>query len=345
MSKYTWNIKKLIEIKEKLNINNFNSIEEFEEISNVYDLLINSYIKDTFEEYIEYDEINQLDYYKNLIKPYLNKQAYEILSTLNDYLNENKLFINRGPTEKIKMSNSDIFELMNIVFKQIPNKNLYNSFRKVSDTTRNLINIKYSKNTNQTYGATYIDSYNHIPYATIYRNNTSIDLVTTFHEIFHMIVRENEETHFSYKPKTIYKETEGYFANLILGDILTDIGLTKDFRKIQVADLMSTRDALYGISSSKAFINSVDNEQSTKNLYIDDYLLDDIDIAFSYLTALDLYNLYQKDPEKVIDIILNLTKLNGENPKVELENMGITFHKDGCTNYKNHYEKIKRLNQ
>ena len=71
-----------------------------------------------------------------------------------------------------------------------------------------------------------------------------MDLATTFHEIFHMIVRKNEESLFSYKSKTIYKETEGYFANLLLPDILTDIGLIKDYRKIQVNDLMTTRDAL-----------------------------------------------------------------------------------------------------
>ena len=345
MNKYKWDIKKLIDAKKKLNVNDFKSIEEFEEVSDLYNLLISTYIKDIFEEYIEYDDFNQLEYYEEVIKPYINRSAFEILSTLNNYLGENKLFINRGTTEKIRMSNDEVFELMNIIFKHIPNKNLYNAFISVSEPTKSLINIKYSKNIGQTYGTTYIDTHNHIPYATIYRENTTMDLTTTFHEIFHMIVRKNEESLFSYKPKTIYKETEGYFANLLLPDILTDIGLIKDYRKIQVNDLMTTRDALYGISSSKKFVSAADKGQNIKDLYIDDYLLDDMDIAFSYLTALDLYNMYQSNPEKVLDTILNLSSLSGSFPQQELEKIGATFHVDGCKNYKEHYEKVKKLNQ
>ena len=96
MNKYKWDIKKLIDAK------------EFEEVSDLYNLLISAYIKDTFEEYIEYDDLNQLEYYEEVIKPYINRPAFEILSTLNDYLGENKLFINRGTTEKIRMSNDEI---------------------------------------------------------------------------------------------------------------------------------------------------------------------------------------------------------------------------------------------
>ena len=68
MNKYKWDIKKLIDAKKKLNVNDFKSIEEFEEVSDLYDILISTYIKDTFEEYIEYDDFNQLEYYENYIK-------------------------------------------------------------------------------------------------------------------------------------------------------------------------------------------------------------------------------------------------------------------------------------
>lgn len=206
MNKYKWDIKKLIEVKKKLNVNDFKSIEEFEEVSNLYDLLISTYIKDTFEEYIEYDDFNQLEYYEEVIKPYINRPAFEILSTLNNYLGENKLFINRGTTEKIRMSNDEVFELMNIIFRHIPNKDLYNAFISVSEPAKNLINIKYSKNIGQTYGTTYIDTYNHIPYATIYRENTTMDLTTTFHEIFHMIVRKMKSPFFLINQKQYIKK-------------------------------------------------------------------------------------------------------------------------------------------
>ena len=63
MNKYKWDTKKLMDAKKKLNVNNFKSIEEFEEVSDLYNLLISTYIKDTFEEYIEYD-----DFKKEIIK-------------------------------------------------------------------------------------------------------------------------------------------------------------------------------------------------------------------------------------------------------------------------------------
>ena len=48
---------------------------------------------------------------------------------------------------------------------------------------------------------------------------------------------------------------------------------------------------------------------------------------------------------KVLDTILSLSSLSGSFPQQELEKIDATFHVDGCKNYKEHYEKVKKLNQ
>ena len=59
---------------------------------------------------------------------------------------------------------------------------------------------------------------------------------------------------------------------------------------------------------------------------------EDITYAFSYLAALDLYNLYKADPEKAINHLYNIKNFTGKNIEIELKSIDCTFYEDEYQN-------------
>ena len=75
-------------------------------------------------------------------------------------------------------------------------------------------------------------------------------------------------------------------------------------------------------------------------MLIDYELSNDIDYTISYLTALDLFNKYQEDPEKALSYLKLIPQLTGDNPKKDLASIESTFFEDG---YQNLEEKCNQL--
>ena len=87
------------------------------------------------------------------------------------------------------------------------------------------------------------------------------------------------------------------------------------------------------------------NLSITENDYFQ-YMSDSFDSkvcnAFSYFVALDLIEIYNKDKEKGLDLFTKVSKLRGNDPKKELDSIGINFMSDNSKNFKKHIKSLKK---
>lgn len=346
MKKFVWDIEKIREIQKSLDNSEIKKNSNlYEELKEVYKILLSSYKKNNYNDFQldEYLPSNFKEYFLEEILPFINMEALLILEKIKPKIKNCKPFQQACYEAKIKFNNEELFEIISMFFKSIPNKELYNSFLELTDYKKGLINIQYVKDSNNCHGFCIVDSYNHIPYINVLRNNTALDLAALFHEIFHMIVRCNETPNHINSKSTIYDEVEGYFSNLLICDLAIQNGFeNRYFDFITTNDLLSSILSLQYIDGTISFIKNIENNPNIDE-FVNPYIGEDISTAFSYLCALDFYNLYKNDPEGTINNILKLASLKGENIQDELSNIGISFFDDNCTNLKNHYYKIKRM--
>jgi len=357
MNKYKWNINKIRKIRDKCtteleeaikNNDDYTTRYLLEYIPMLYSEILRSYNidkRDIFDlielEKTPNTEDEKLDFFWTRVMPFINYEAADIildnpldLSTIDNFTPD--------VSKLIVLNNDELFEVINTLFKNIPNQKLYQKFLEITNPAKQLINIQYSQNFYGYLGTTMVDPYSHISYGNIIRNNTSQDIITLFHEIFHMIVRRYEHVFSNDTKSVIYKETEGYFANMIITDLIKQIGLdVHPFLQFQIYETVNN------INNYKRVITSLNNLYSKAHdpaSYIDFDLETNLNSIFSFQTALDFYYLYQKDPEETINKILNLDLLTGENIKKELSNNEISFFQDNNANLRKHFKKIKKLN-
>ena len=65
-----------------------------------------------------------------------------------------------------------------------------------------------------------------------------------------------------------------------------------------------------------------------------------IQVQRFYLTALDLFKQYETDPEKALYHLLQIPRLEGTEPKKDLEKINVTFFEDGYKNLENQCKKL-----
>ena len=335
MTKYQWDINKIRKLKQDC-INNtqllnnkklFNSQQEF------YDILIKFYMFDKLYTYMEYNETDEpID--DEFFIP--NIEALNIIEKLNQNINNLQDKQNPYLNQRIFLNNNELIELVREFVNLIPSKELNASFDKFFNPKNHFVNINYTKIPFGIHGITKTDYINKICYSGILRENSLNDIITVFHEFFHMHIRNNESYDFFETNKVIYGEVEGCFANFLINNLSNQLGIDKDLFLFSIYDEFN-----YILESlNKLYIYKKILDLKKHKIYSNNWIYEMTNDSISYLTALDLFYLYEKDPEKALYNLFNIPNLSGENIEKELIQNDISFFEDNCKNLKRLYKSL-----
>lgn len=335
MTKYKWDMQKIRQLKQECITNPqilndkylFNSQQEFCDILMKFYSINKPY---NFIQTEDDEEIINIDDFK------INVEALNIIENLNKELNNIKEKNNPYYNERIFLNNDQLIELVREMVYLIPSNDLKKSFDTFFNPKNHLINIDYKRFPIELHGITKTDYVNKICYAGILRENSLNDIITILHEFFHMWIRDNEEYNFFKTKKVIYGEVEGCFANILVNQLSNQLGIDKDLFLYSIYDEFN-----YTVSCLDSLHNYTYTLKTKKEkICSNDFVWQVTNDSMSYLIALDLYYLYQTDPEKALFILLNIPNLTGENIKKELENNNITFYQDNYKNLKRLYKTL-----
>ena len=383
MSKYNWNLEQLI-LQRKIYKDKLNALVDahyksrtkklYEELYKLYDDLIINYdircITNRLD--IETDCTNptttDLVYLKENVFDQISQSKIDLATGCINIGKEYSLNFQEPSFTNLTINDDELIERTRILFEQLPVKYFLDKFDYFANPSKHLLHIRYfQKLLTDDSGLVFIDPKNHIPYGLVSRCNTVQDIITTGHEIFHMVIREQEQPFFAYSSKTVFGEVEGCFANLLFSDVLAN----KDFNNdeifilnikelIGILDIAKTTfvvengfrlmtdgkidfDRLSPILKSKNISTKVTKNNFT--YFIDEnYFEDDLNHNISYLVALDLYELYKKDPEKALHHLLTIPSLNGHHIKKDLDKIDVTFFKDNYSNLSKQCKKLLKEN-
>ena len=380
MSKYEWDLDYLYKMREDLKkmAENTNDPRESEELSfarDTYSCLIGYYdnrINDSNRE--ESDDDFDYDFNSITVSSFINNTLRKIEPTKIAFILEafeiaKKYIMPMTKQEKTlypydRMTNDDLVNITNQIYQSIPNKDFYNAFKEIIDSNKHLLHIKNSKKIPLSkLGLTIVDTYNHIPYAIVARNNSIEDILTLTHECAHMILNKNYSSNYFETKQSVYGEVEGYFMELLANTYLQNIGFPESVLNSYLTfDLQNYINQMVSTFIAKTIIENTDEQDnvdinkvnahlSDKNplikigkydaiLYTNEQFEYWVDDCCSYLTSLDLYNLYLKDPEKAIYDLIQIQNLSGENPRSELSSIDVTFFNDGYSNFNKHCQKL-----
>lgn len=365
MHTYSWDKKELEKRKSEIE----HQLERYEELFNLYTGLIDIY--DSKEEQqpkliknkqkrliIDFKETTWSKIKKDSIKLVTNVSSSFISTYFNTPLQPGIVF------PELDLSDKELINYTRRLIETIPNDIFLQRFDYYTNPDNHFLHIRHnSELICDAYGLATVDPVNKISYGLVSRYNTIQDVITTGHESFHMIIRENEIPLFDSSNKTIYTETEGFFANMLLNKILQERGINnKELTMVAIAELQIILDYIKRIIIINCIYNNT-NEQgnidfktiknelkshsittpiSKKNItyFLDENTKQDLYNIISYLTGLDLFVQYEQDPEKALHNLLKITTLPGDNPEKELSTIGVTFFEDGYINLEN---KCRRL--
>ena len=202
MAKYQWDIYKLRKLRD-LALNNkeiTNNKDLFDAVKDLYSLLFQDYnINKIYN-------LNEEDFYESIAEDlltYTNIEAATIAKDLSKNVKNIKTKENKLQNLRIFLNNDQLIDLTRELIRLIPSKNINLAFDEYFNPKNNLINIQYAKYPTEIYGNTIIDFTNNIGYINIFRQNTLIDIITTFHEFFHIYLRKNENYNYIYSKKVI----------------------------------------------------------------------------------------------------------------------------------------------
>lgn len=363
MGKFQWDIKLLLEKEKELE----QKVSLYEEVLATYRQMILNYDSSLVSFQERDDDYSSQSIIKNFKENILPNVDPIQMSSLSNALNITKKYdtkLSPNNFSECYLNNKELVEVSIHLFEKIPHKYFVQKAKFFADPKNQLLHIEHqSKTVTPCPGLTFVDTDKHISYGLISRRNTSLDIITLFHELFHMNIRKNTPPLFENENQSLYDETEGYLANLIIYDLMKNENLYEEdalsFIKFNLNRNVTTfTDAfiIESIFSKFEKENQVDFKSlnkylkahdintpiNNKNLlgFLQEDFKNDVDDAFSYLTALDLYDLYKKAPEKAINNLFLLPTLQGNNIQKDLENIGVTFYQDG---YQNLNKQCKRL--
>lgn len=363
MANYEWDLEKLIKEREEIR----QKLDEYTELFDRYsDMIKNANIKIALNSKI----INITSGIRLLKKQFYDTIAPNRLELVIPSINVAKDYFMpfiESHFSTLPLSHDELIEETRQLFAQLPNKDFLNSFDYFTNPRNQLLHIKYhTKLLTDCHGLSYVEPFKQICYGLIARHNTIEDIITVGHELFHMILREKEPPLFNYSSKAVYEETEGYFANLIFCNMLMQDKKynPNEIEQISTIDLQSTIDSIICTFIAENSISMIDErgnidyqklnsllqqhkikipvKKENIDYFISSSLEENVNQSISFFIALDLYHEWLKDPEKAFEHLMQIPNLEGENPKYDLEQIGVTFFEDGYKNLESHCKKLLR---
>ena len=221
---------------------------------------------------------------------------------------------------------------------------------------KDIINISYTKSDTIYAGYTLYDYFLNKKYIFVGRSNKLYDLGILPHEAFHYIFRDKNVGLVGLYDTYYLTEVEGMFANILFGEYFKENtspsntyfeDYSLSLFKNNISDLVTRNTVLDSLKTNKKIRLSKLNKYlgyfEVLPFITQDELIpyltmpeeDVIKYALSYLTALDLYYIYKKDPEEAFYLLSCITYMKQTNEIIILlKNNDITFMKDDFKNLK-----------
>lgn len=290
---------------------------------------------------------------------------------LQSYLPFKEQYLTSESLSDIKISSTND-EIVNItkdfITKYVPttlHKNLDFLFFPSKENI-NKLQISYSPVETTYGGITYIDPFFQEKYIYIARKNHLLDLGITPHESFHYLITDFDDYKKENYNSYYLTEVEGSFADILFGDYFYQNSI--EFRNYfnqyrlqvyenEVCDLVIENAFIDSLTQKGRFrINKFNQTLEVYDIIpfhnkeeITKYMTIPMDInmkyAMSFLVAIDLFYIYQKDPEFSFYLLKNIHFMKEENDIIGLLRRNhITFMDDGYENLKKYVKKIERQN-
>ena len=375
MTKFKWN---LYELRNNLNymekIYNEETDETNKEFISVYidmyrEMINLAIINNNNENDLLNDELvfkDTSDLINEQINSYKNNSLEILNIVLQSFLELKKVCsgITNLTDERILCTNNELINVTN----DFNNKMLPNSIKDkfIIDNHNQNIHISYTEQNNIYSGLTLFDPILRKKYIYISRNNSLIDLVTLPHELFHYVFNDYDATIVSNYNTYYTTEIEGCFANILFGDYFyknssyNNNYFNEYFLEVfhsEISELVIRNSFLDSIRDNKKIrMNKLNKTLNYWDLFsfndedeIKDYLSNPLEVgikyALGYLVGVDLFYIYQNDPEFAFYLLKNLKYIRCENDVINLLRRNhITFMDDNYKNLKDYVKKIERQN-
>ena len=288
------------------------------------------------------------------------RESIKLLTRCGNSINSHMKELNgiKIINKRIKISNDELVNTILDFLEKMTFKPLDDIFMEIIDN--NSLNINYSKYLDNYYGRYYSNILEDNKYIEVIRSNRMIDYVTLVHEVFHYIY----DSDIYGVNDIILGEVESYFAELLFSKYYRKYHDDKEVVfDADIVDSIST--GINSLCVGDAVYNSVSNNYSFRlnkankllNKYgiigydskkdmlndINDDIETDIRVSLGSLVAIDLANIYDKDPEKSFHLLYNI-KCGSYKKSLKqiLKKNEMTFMDDGCENYKKLVNNIKK---
>lgn len=262
----------------------------------------------------------------------------------------------------VNYDNNYLMEITNdFLDDTLPKKYLkiYNSYIKSNPDY-----LHIQKNSLNSSGMLFIDSVLSNKYVMVNRNNTLWDLVTPSHEFFHLVFNDFSSYLTFDNLMSFTTEIDGSLANLLFIDWIKKklpkeaSSLENDiliFYQMRVLSLMLLNIYFYSLNSKSIFNSSLFYEeckkinyhheidiQTVKKLWNDEGAEDSITYTISDLAAIDIHNIYKKDPDYAFYLLSKIRSIrSSDDPIKVLRDNNITFMDDNFYNFKKYIKNIK----
>ncbi len=330
-----------------------------------YDFLLGKYNSEDYSEVEEdlSDRIFTSKYFINMYRS-INPNIITVVNNACNTFERNNFIDTDYSNETLEIKS--VIDMCKDIFSSFNDPELMKKVNNILDEDNHLLDISNSSeiiNFKTIYsGFSVKDNYNKIGYAKIYSNNKIRDLYTLVHEIFHLVIEDNNRIT-SYSDDNFYtEEVEGAFSDLIVTDYLYKNKIfMDDARSIEIMNFNNTKDFVRNIFISHNYHNYFKDDKfdlrriksdlkskglrftGFSNLDMRDSMVSfnrDLCYSFSYLIALDLFFKYKNGYKNIISDIEGISM--GKYPFIMLERYGITFYKDGYSNLDTYQKILKK---
>lgn len=286
----------------------------------------------------------------------IDEKIINLYKTFQDFFSNEPLII-----DPINFTNDDLISLMEEIIRSTESKRFITYYEEARKRTK--FHIQYVKKDFSMKGCCFFNQFDPDIFNLLYRDNSSEDIVTSVHEMFHAIIiyylSEIVGT-FCYGKSPYVNEVEGYLADFIAVDYLRMLKYADNLILDNIYDVMSNaKSMMLGLLSYdnldkygninlgrvnamllQGGIKNADITTCNKQQYVSHNFLNSTTNNCSFLAACDLFELYKIDKEKAIYNLLKISELNPSNVVSGLRKHGITFMDDDFASFKKISNKL-----
>lgn len=309
------------------------------------------------QEYFETYSLQEQTLLANLLE--------HLVGLIPEYLDWYDDFVELSRTNEIHLSNQDLVELAHLFYQDffpvgtpvidrfLDKENHALLFRYYKDIETVPANgLTFSKLPSQEY-----------PSTIIFRNNSLTDFITLVHELGHMYMGYQDDSIFRQNYANLLREVEGKLPEFAALIFLQKEGLfEEDLFCLQAVNLFTTLHSIHTLFFQLMAASCIQNHHlNLKKL--EHIVTRDMKMSFSYslfqiygeyssfsvaydiisdLTAYELAERYQTNPEEVSEIFQNLPKLTILPVEDVLTQIGCQFHTNQAKGYQKTMKRIQK---